>query len=98
MCIVCICEYMHVLYMCVGIHVDACHMDVEGQGGRQETPSIGLPCYSMRQSLSVKPRAPDMVSLEHQLGLGLLCLHLLRLGLPVGHLHPLDTYVGFQRA
>lgn len=51
------------------------HMPVEAQGGHQQTLSIGLPCSSMRQPLSGEPRElPDVISPDHQRGLGMPCL------------------------
>lgn len=49
--------------VCLRVYMKACSLC-------QKTASIALPSYSLMQGLSIKPRAPDIVSLPSQLALG----------------------------
>lgn len=76
MCSLCInihmCVGTCVMWTCVGIYA---YLYVEAWGCCQESSTVALPPYALKQSLSIKPRAlSSKASLTSQLALGISCL------------------------
>lgn len=62
--------YMHFTCMWVGCTCNYMHVPVEAWGWCQESPSMALPPYSLRQGLQSNPKLTNMTILTSQLALG----------------------------
>lgn len=74
------------LWACMSLHVGICmcvFVPVEAQGWCWVSSSVTLLPYSLRQGLSINPRACRWPSLKSQLAFRVTCLHLPRLELQV---------------